>query len=937
MNTATVGMAVTPTVMSTFLSHYFNRKPLRERPTAHLSYDEGLHLIRSFLNFASHHTVEDLQAFTGQWVPHPQWVKVDDATIPQDKIEEAASAIEAQLGPEGIKLVGGTKWWQWRKPKVPLEAEWIEMRSDYHDRQKSGDPGKRVMLYVHGGAYFFGSVDEHRYQMQRHARKLKARVFAPKYRLAPQFPFPCGLQDCLAAYLYLLTIQDPTTIILAGDSAGGGMVMSMLVTLRDRGLPLPAGAILISPWVDLTHSFPSVAGEAPLDYIPQNGFHHKPSKAWPPLNAEEHALLREQIAKNTKPGHTKLMKPATVDMKRRSQTPSSRNGTADSEKTEPVGRSGEAEVYNQSATLSIELDGQVVQLKDQIQMYTTNELLAHPMVSPIMNATLGGLPPLLIMVGGGEILRDEQIYLAHKCANPAKYAPSEALMSDHAREQLAKYKPTDVQLQVWDDLCHVAPTLSFTRPAKFMYRAIAQFGAWALARAQHTEIDILDDDEISVISSSASNSDGPSRGPSRKPSQQPVQQSTLRTPAIGRAGDELPPFKNHMIRQQISRHGTVTPLISEEELVACNMSPSDIGVIKEGPVRKWLITRTQWDTRFASARAKIHKQRLKEMLGGYEYFDGETPPPSALAGRRRAGHETVDQKKKKSMGLALWSLWGSKHDEMTMNREQKADKAPTMKTATEAEGDGARPQADIEKQERKPSQTRPDISVSRSPSRRRIVKDQQQTSEQDGVTEDATPLASLMAKRTGGQDHNTQDTAGDRLLTPDYQRPDTGATGKRPMVEGIAVPFTLNKEAETASMITLTSYVDGGASRVASPTPTEQPLNGAGAMISSDSTEPAEEAETADADGAQTPTPSSPKVPVVDAMAEEDPVTAGTPRSLTPAGTPKAMSPDATPSVEKTNGLEAVPTIMIGGVLTHGERPPLETFVTAQEELPRVQ
>ena len=59
-----------------------------------------------------------------------------------------------------------------------LKAEWIEMRSDYDRRKKAGDKGKRVMLYVHGGAYFFGSTDEHRYQMQRHARKLKARVFA---------------------------------------------------------------------------------------------------------------------------------------------------------------------------------------------------------------------------------------------------------------------------------------------------------------------------------------------------------------------------------------------------------------------------------------------------------------------------------------------------------------------------------------------------------------------------------------------------------------------------------------------------------------------------------------------------------------------------------------------------------------------------------------
>lgn len=140
-------------------------------------------------------------------------------------------------------------------------------------------------------------------------------------------------------------------------------------------------------------------------------------------------------------------------------------------------------------------------------MYANNDLISHPLVSPIMQPTLGGLPPLLVMVGGGEILRDEQIYLAHKCANPSKYLPPEHTLDDKAREQIKQYKPTDVQLQVWDDLCHVAPTLSFTRPAKYMYRSVAQFGAWALARAQKTEIEILDDDDISVISESTSDSD----------------------------------------------------------------------------------------------------------------------------------------------------------------------------------------------------------------------------------------------------------------------------------------------------------------------------------------------------------------------------------------------------------------------------------------------
>lgn len=111
------------------------------------------------------------------------------------------------------------------------------------------------------------------------------------------------------------------------------------------------------------------------------------------------------------------------------------------------------------------------------------------------------------MVGGGEILRDEQIYLAHKCANPSKYPPPESTLDDRGRAQIKKYKPTDVQIQVWDDLCHVAPTLSFTKPAKYMYRSVSQFSAWALARAQKRDIDILDDDDISIISTSSSDSD----------------------------------------------------------------------------------------------------------------------------------------------------------------------------------------------------------------------------------------------------------------------------------------------------------------------------------------------------------------------------------------------------------------------------------------------
>jgi acetyl esterase/lipase len=345
-------------------SQYVNRKPRRQRPTAHLSYDEGLHLIRSFLDFASHHTVEELQAFTSQWVPHPQWVKLEEITIPDDKLDHSARVIQEELGHDGIRKVGGRKWWQWRKPNSPLKAEWIEMRADYNERKRINDPGRRVMLYVHGGAYFFGSVDEHRYQMQRHARKLKARVLAPRYRLAPQFPFPCGLYDCLAAYLYLLSVQEPNTIILAGDSAGGGMVLALLLVLRNQGIPLPAGAILISPWVDLSHSFPSVAGHNPFDYIPASGFHHKPSRAWPPPNDDDMAMMREQAMKQKSGGRKAATRTDWLEAKQNPPVEVAESQLIDSDTSE------NPKIEELSRLLSITMNGKSIMVKDQIQVGT---------------------------------------------------------------------------------------------------------------------------------------------------------------------------------------------------------------------------------------------------------------------------------------------------------------------------------------------------------------------------------------------------------------------------------------------------------------------------------------------------------------------------------------------------------------------------------------
>lgn len=431
-------------------------------------------------------------------------------------------------------------------------------------------------------------------------------------------------------------------------------------------------------------------------------------------------------------------------------------------------------------------------------MYTSNALLSHPLVSPVKQPTLGGLPPLLITVGGGEILRDEQIYLAHKCANPTKYAPPDEDLTDHGRRLLAKYKPTHVQLQVWDDLCHVVPTLSFTSPAKYMYRSIAQFGAWALARAQNRDIEIMDDDAISVITSSGSDTEaGGQDEQGQNKEEQPADETTH--VEVGRAGDPLPPFKNYMIRQRIARNGTILPLPLEEDLPGCTMRPEEIGLIKETTAKKWLEAKHTWDNKYASAKAKTHKKIIKELIAGYKDFGADEHPPStALAGRIPVGTELQAGKRRRSFGLAIWSLWGSKHDEMTVEREQKANYEPEMQAVTPGLNNDVSSHSGAEKP-----------GHSRRPSRQRIVRDEHQTGSEE-VDED-TPVAQLIAMR------REQEAAHDGLLSPDYS-PDTGVAGKRPFLDGIALPFSIRNDAETASMITLNSTMTPG-SRPMSPAP----------------------------------------------------------------------------------------------------------------------
>jgi acetyl esterase/lipase len=123
-----------------------------------------------------------------------------------------------------------------------------------------------VMFYVHGGAYIVGSPDGYHGLAGAFAKAMKARVYLPDYRLAPEHPFPTPIGDTFAAYRWLIEQgQDPRSVTFAGDSAGGSMVVSVMVMARNSGVPLPAGGVALSPWANLEHSGASMFNREGLD------------------------------------------------------------------------------------------------------------------------------------------------------------------------------------------------------------------------------------------------------------------------------------------------------------------------------------------------------------------------------------------------------------------------------------------------------------------------------------------------------------------------------------------------------------------------------------------------------------------------------------------------------------------------------------------------
>jgi epsilon-lactone hydrolase len=142
-----------------------------------------------------------------------------------------------------------------------VRAEWTSTPNDDRDA---------ALMWLHGGGYVIGSLISHRHLVSEAGRAAKIWALALDYRLAPEHPFPAALEDAVSGYRYLLSRGiRPSRIAIAGDSAGGGLVVAAMLAIRDAGLEQPACGWCISPWVDMEAIGESMSSKAEADPMVQ--------------------------------------------------------------------------------------------------------------------------------------------------------------------------------------------------------------------------------------------------------------------------------------------------------------------------------------------------------------------------------------------------------------------------------------------------------------------------------------------------------------------------------------------------------------------------------------------------------------------------------------------------------------------------------------------
>jgi acetyl esterase/lipase len=185
--------------------------------------------------------------------------------------------------------------------RAPVRRSAVSARgvpAEWHDGP--GARADRAILYLHGGGYVLGGVHSHSDLIARLSAAAGARALGVDYRLAPEHPFPAAVEDAVSAYRFLLD-QGVTSqhLAIAGDSAGGGLTAATLLAIRDRKLPLPAAAALLSPWVDLEGAGQSMNGGIADDPMVSKGLVEMMAPAYlngasprDPLASPLHANLR---------------------------------------------------------------------------------------------------------------------------------------------------------------------------------------------------------------------------------------------------------------------------------------------------------------------------------------------------------------------------------------------------------------------------------------------------------------------------------------------------------------------------------------------------------------------------------------------------------------------------------------------------------------------
>ncbi|KAJ3272742.1 hypothetical protein HDV01_005270 [Terramyces sp. JEL0728] len=327
----------------------------------------------------------------------------------------------------------------WRYP-IPSEDPTCSTVGDYYTLDgylNLFKNQKESANYIHGGAYILGSAKIYRNLTGILAKNCNCPVFAINYRLAPEHPFPAGLHDALAGYLWLLdptnemfenTTEmlhdpyDPEDIIISGDSAGGGLTMALInylnMYLRDPDeshlVPLPKACILLSPWVDLSCSTKSWKENSGYDFLPPNTYNlHEPV-----FSDVTHPVYSYCFGENMDRPLDVLSPTASV-----------------ASFAQSIGSNKYA-----LTSVAVENSSYIHQKISETERDALERFVRHPLVSPIFGDFIG-LMPMLVQAGEIETLRDESIALAYKY-----HSQNRNSTTSWVRHELYKDMPHDFQV-----------------------------------------------------------------------------------------------------------------------------------------------------------------------------------------------------------------------------------------------------------------------------------------------------------------------------------------------------------------------------------------------------------------------------------------------------------------------------------------------------------